>query len=118
MARRIRYSPEEVVINIVSRDMYFRIASIVFSSDRPLHAGEISYMLRKDGVLVSREYAYALLRRMEKWGVVEAVKDPINGKSMFRPSGRKVAKLLKQEIEKRRMKEMEAMLVGDGDVSQ
>ena len=110
MGRRIRYSPEEVVLNILSRDMYFKIASMVFTSSRPLHASEISYMLKKSGLAVSREYVYALLRRMEKWGVVEAVKDPVNGKSMFRPSNRKVSRMLREEIMKREVGEIEDLV--------
>lgn len=109
--RRVRYSPEEVVLNILSRDMYFRIASIVFSSDRPLHATEIVRVLEKRyGIRVSHAHVYTLLRRMEKWGVVEGVKDPLNGKIMFKPSTKKVARMLQEGLGKRKAEELSQMI--------
>jgi len=109
--RRVKYSPEEVVLAILSKPLFYTVAEILFTSDRPLHSSEIARILeRKTGEKVNPGYIYNVLSKLEKWHVVEPVRDPVNGKLAFRPSGKKVAELLRQEIEKRRAKEVEDVL--------
>jgi len=106
--RRVKYSPEEVVLAVLSKPMFYTIAEILFTSDRPLHSSEIARILeRKTGERINPGYIYNILKKFEKWHIVEPVKDPVNGKLMFRPSSKKVSELLRQEIEKRKAKDVE-----------
>jgi len=109
--RRVKYSPEEVVLSILHKLMFYAVAEIVFSADRSLHASEIARVLKeKLGEKVNPGYVYNILKKLEKWHVVEPVKDPVNGKLAFRPSSKKVAELLRQEIEKRKARDVEDTL--------
>jgi len=116
--RRVKYSPEEVVMTILSKPMFYTVCEIVFTSDRPLHASEIARILeRKTGEKVNPGYIYNILSKLEKWHVVEPIKDPVNGKLMFKPSGKKVSELLRQEIEKRKAREVEDVFMRASEVS-
>jgi len=109
--RRVRYSPEEVVLSILHKPMFYIVAEVLFSADRPLHASEIARLIeKKSGERINPGYIYNILKKFEKWHVVEAVKDPVNGKVAFRPSSKKVAQMLRQEIEKRKARELEDIL--------
>ena len=109
--RRVKYSPEEVVLTILHKPLFFAISVLLFTSGSPLHATEISRILeRKLKTKVNPGYIYNILKKFEKWGVAEPVRDPVNGRLAFKPSDKKVAKLLGQEIEKRVRKEVEDVL--------
>jgi len=109
--RRVKYSPEEVVLNILSRPLFYTIAEVLFSADRPLHASEIARIIKeRTGEEINPGYVYNILKKFEKWHIVEPVRDPVNGKLMFRPSSKKVAQMLAEEIEKRKAKEVEDIL--------
>jgi len=115
--RRVKYSPEEVVLTILAKPMFYAVAEILFTSDRPLHSSEIARILEKrTGERINPGYIYNILKKFEKWHIVEPVKDPINGKLMFRPSSKKVADLLKQEIAKRKAREVEDIFVRASEV--
>jgi len=106
--RRVKYSPEEVVMTILNKPLFYIIAEIVYTSDRPLHASEIARIIKeRTGEEINPGYVYNILSKLEKWHVVEPVKDPVNGKLAFRPSNKKVSELLRQEIEKRKAKDVE-----------
>jgi len=109
--RRVKYSPEEVVLTILSKPLYYSVAEILFTSDRPLHAGEITRIVRgRTGEEINPGYVYNILKKFEKWHVVEPVKDPVNGRLAFRPSSKKVAQTLAEEIKKRKAKDVEDTL--------
>jgi len=109
--RRVKYSPEEVVLTILAKPLYYAVCEILFTSDRPLHASEIARIIeRRSGGKVNPGYIYNILSKLEKWHVVEPVRDPVNGKLAFRPSSKRVAQMLKQEIEKRKAREVEDIL--------
>lgn len=106
-SRRCKYDPAQVVDRILTTPLLFRVCEVVFSSERPLHSSEVG---RLTGL--SQGYAYNLLKRLERWGVLEVLRDPMNGKTMFRPSSKKVAKLLSEEIRKREAEEV-VVILGD-----
>jgi len=115
--RRVKYSPEEVVLTILSKPIYYTVAEIVFTSDRPLHASEIARIIKeRTGEEINPGYVYNILKKFEKWHVVEPIKDPINGKLMFRPSKKKVAQMLAEEIERRKAREVEDIFVRAAEV--
>lgn len=103
---RHKYSPEDVVLVVFSDNRLFRICEIVYSSDHIVHATEVSKKLS-----MNVGYAYKLLRKLEKWGVLKGVKDPLNGKLAFKPSSSKVAQLVAEELRKRKAREVERILV-------
>ncbi|MEM1712678.1 MAG: hypothetical protein QXX39_03405 [Acidilobaceae archaeon] len=107
-SRRVKYDPAQVVRTVIEHPLLFRICEVVFGSDRPLHSSEVG---RLTGL--SQGYAYTLLSRLEKWGVVEVVKDPANGKTMFRPSSKRVARLLSEEIRRRKAGELVVAISGE-----
>jgi len=102
---RHQYSPEDVVYIVLSDERLFRICEIVYSSSGIVHATQIASKIN-----MNPGYVYKLMKRLEKWGVLKGVKDPVNGKLAFRPSSKKVAQMLRQEIEKRKTREVEDIL--------
>ena len=102
---RHRYSPEEVVLRILSDERLFKACEMVFSTDRLIHASDVAKML---GISVG--HAYLLLKKLEKWGVLKGFRDPSNGRLAFRPGSSKVAELVAEEIRKRKVKEIEESL--------
>ena len=109
--RRVKYSPEEVTLLILNKPLYYAVAKALFTADRPLHASEISRIIKKStGEDVSPGYVYVILQKLEKWGVAEPVKDPLNGRLTFKPSNKKVARLLREEIMKREAREIEELI--------
>lgn len=103
---RHQYSPESVAYIVLHDRKLYRICEIVFSSDDLIHA---SYVARKLGI--NPGYAYILLKKLEKWGVVKGVKDPVNGKLAFKPSNSEVAQLIAEEIRKRKAEETEQAII-------
>jgi len=106
-SRRCKYDPAQVVRIVLEHPLLFKVCEVVFGSDRPLHSSEIGRALR-----ISQGYAYTLLKKLERWGMVEVLRDPINGKTMFRPSTKRVARLLSEEIRKRKAEEV-VVILGD-----
>ena len=99
---RHQYSPEGVAYIVLHDRKLYRICEIVFSSDELVHA---THVAKKLGI--NPGYAYLLLKKLEKWGVVKGVKDPVNGKLAFRPANTEVAQLIAEEIKKRKAEEVE-----------
>jgi len=99
---RHSYSPEEVVLRILSDERLFKACEVVFFSDRLIHASDVAKVLG-----VSIGHAYLLLKKLEKWGVLKGVRDPANGRLAFRPASSKVAELVAEELRKRSVKEVE-----------
>ena len=109
-SRRCKYDPAQVVRIVLEHPLLFKICEVIFSSERPLHSSEVG---RLTGL--SQGYAYNLLKKLEKWGIVEPLRDPSNGKTMFRPSSKKIARLLSEEMRKRRVEEVLVTLGGGED---
>jgi len=104
---RHQYDPSIVAVRVLSDERLFRVCELVFSSDQIVHSVDIERHLG-----VRQNYAYKLLRRLEKWGVVKGVRDPVNGKLGFRPAKSRVAELVAEEVRKRRASEVEEVLEG------
>jgi len=102
---RHKYSPEDVTLRILSDERLFKICEIVFSTDRLVHASDISRKLA-----ISVGHAYLLLKKLEKWGVLKGVRDPANGRLGFRPASTKTSELVAEELRKRKVKEIEDSL--------
>ncbi|MEM1696461.1 MAG: hypothetical protein QXQ31_07420 [Zestosphaera sp.] len=107
-SRRCKYDPAQVVRLVLEHSLLYRVCEVVFSSERPLHSSEVGRV-----VGIGQGYAYNLLKRLERWGVVEVLRDPANGKTMFRPSTKVVARLLAEELRKRRSGEL--VIIGAGE---
>ncbi len=105
---RHQYSAEEVAHRVLYCELLFKICEVVFSKKEIVHASEVAKVL---GINIG--YAYKLLRKLEKWGVLRGVKDPVNGKLAFKPSNRKVAQIIAEEIKKRRAEEISDMILSD-----
>jgi len=103
---RHKYSEDTVAYMILNDRRLYKICEIVFSANDLVHA---SYVARK--LKISIGYAYNLMRKLEKWGVLRAVKDPVNGKLAFRAGTSKVAELVAEEIRKRKAEETEQALI-------
>jgi DNA-binding MarR family transcriptional regulator len=100
--RRVKYSAEEVVLRILYNPLYYRVAEIVFESEYPVHPSDVS---RKLGISIG--YASNILRKMEKWNVLKPVRDPVNGKIAFIVKDSTAARLLHEELRKRRAAEIQ-----------
>ncbi|MEM1606229.1 MAG: hypothetical protein QXW41_08310 [Fervidicoccaceae archaeon] len=98
MARRVKYDPTTIVETMLSNLVLCAVDEAVFTSGRSLHSGEVNRLIG-----VSHEYAYNLKANLEKRKVVEATRDPVNGKSMFNSSSRRVAHLLVPKLKKKRV---------------
>ncbi|MEM4003898.1 MAG: hypothetical protein QW836_09955 [Ignisphaera sp.] len=107
-SRRCRYDPGQVIKLVLENPLLYRVCEVVFTSGRPLHSSEVGRLLG-----IGQGYAYNLLKRLERWGVLEVLRDPMNGKTMFRPSSKKVSKLLSEEIRKRKSEEVMVFIGGD-----
>ncbi|MEM4592525.1 MAG: hypothetical protein QW196_03920 [Sulfolobales archaeon] len=112
-SRRCKYDYAQVIRTVLEHPLLFRVCEVVFSSDRPLHSSEVGRV-----VGIGQGYAYNLLKKLERWGVVEVLRDPMNGKTMFRPSSKKIAKLLSEEIRKRKSEEFMVLIGGDREKDQ
>jgi len=99
---RHQYSADAVAYIVLRDSKLYRICEIVFSSNELVHATYVAKKLK-----INPGYAYLLLKKLEKWGVVKGVKDPVNGKLAFRPANTEVAQLIAEEIRKRRAGEVE-----------
>lgn len=108
---RHKYSAEEVVFRVLNNALLYRVCEVVFGSDELLHA---TYVAKK--LNINPGYAYILLKKLEKWGVLKGMKDPVNGKLAFKPSTSKVSQLLAEEIRKRKAKEIEEYIVSSTKV--
>jgi len=98
---RHQYSPEDVVYIVLSDERLFRICEIVYSSNGIVHSTQVASRLN-----MNPGYVYKLMKRLEKWGVLKGVKDPVNGKLAFRPTSTRVAQLLAEELRKRKAEEL------------
>ncbi|MEM4854720.1 MAG: hypothetical protein QXE75_04805 [Sulfolobales archaeon] len=107
-SRRCRYDPAQVVRLVLEHPLLFRVAEAVFTSGRPLHSSEVGRLLD-----IGQGYAYNILKKLERWGVVEVLRDPANGKTMFRPSSKRVARLLSEEIRRRKAGELVVVISGE-----
>ncbi|MEM4448203.1 MAG: hypothetical protein QW219_02175 [Fervidicoccaceae archaeon] len=107
-SRRCRYDYAQVIRTVLEHPLLYRVCEVIFSSDRPLHSSEVGKQLG-----IGQGYAYNLLKKLERWGIVEPLRDPANGKTMFRPSGRKVAQMLSEELRKRRVGELMVIVGGE-----
>lgn len=107
-SRRCKYDPTQVVRLVLEHPLLFRVCEVVFSSERPLHSSEVG---RLTGL--SQGYAYTLLKKLERWGVVEPLRDPVNGKTMFKPSGKRVALQLARELKMRTSIEVMGVVYGE-----
>ncbi|MEM1804214.1 MAG: winged helix-turn-helix domain-containing protein [Desulfurococcaceae archaeon] len=101
MGRRCKYDPGLVVKRVLDHPLLYRVCEVVFTSPYPLHSSEVGRRLG-----VTQGYAYTMLSKLEKWGVVEPVRDPVNGKTMFKPSSKRTARILAEEMRKRRIEEL------------
>jgi len=99
---RHQYDPENIVLRVLADDRLARIVEIIFSMNRLVHASDIA---RELGISIG--HAYNLLRKLEKWGVLKGVRDPLNGRLGFRPASSRTAEIVAEEIRKRRVKEVE-----------
>jgi len=102
---RHQYSPEDVVYIVLSDERLFRICEIVYSSREIVHASQVAKRLG-----MNPGYVYKLMKRLEKWGVLKGVRDPVNGKLAFRPASTRAAQLLAEELRKRKARELEDIL--------
>jgi len=108
LGRRCKYDPVQVVDKILTTPLLFRVCEVVFTSPKPLHSTEVGKRLN-----ISQGYAYNMLAKLEKWGIVEPLRDPMNGKTMFRPSSRSIARRLAEEIRKRKSETLVARWADD-----
>jgi len=99
---RHKYAAEEVLMRILTDEKLFKVCEIVFSADRLIHASDVA---RETGISVG--YSYILLKKLEKWGVVKGVRDPLNGRLAFKPGATKASMLVSDEIRRRKVKEIE-----------
>lgn len=90
-----------MVNQVLHHPLLYRVSEILFTSNKPLHSSEVGKMIG-----IRQDYAYMLLKKLEKWGIAEPLKDPTNGKTMFRPSTKRIAKLLAEEIRKRKIDDL------------
>ena len=107
-SRRCRYDPVQVINQVLQHPLLFRVSEVIFSSKRPLHSSEVGKMIG-----IGQGYAYNLLKKLERWGVVEPVRDPANGKTMFKPSSKRVALQLARELKIRTSIEVMGIVYGD-----
>ena len=103
---RHQYSADAVAYIVLRDSKLYRICEIVFSSDELVHATCVAKKLK-----INPGYAYLLLKKLEKWGVVKGVKDPVNGKLAFKPSNSEAAQLIAEEIRKRKAEETEQAII-------
>ncbi len=103
---RHQYSADAVAYIVLHDPKLYRICELVLSSDELIHA---TYIARKLGI--NPGYAYLLLKKLEKWNVLQGVRDPVNGKLAFRPANSKATELIAEEIKRRKAKETEQSII-------
>ena len=103
---RHQYSADAVAYIVLRDPKLYRICEIVFSSDELIHATYIAKKLN-----INPGYAYLLLKKLEKWNVLQGVRDPVNGKLAFRPANSKATELIAEEIRRRKAKMTEQAII-------
>ena len=99
--RRVKYEPTLVAQRVLSNTLYLAVTKVLLENNIPLQAGEVRRKLLKYEIDISIGYVSNILRKLEKWGVVRAYKNPANGRLLWtikEPS--KAAEIIAEEIRK------------------
>jgi len=106
-SRRVKYYPVGVVQRILSNELLLAIASILLGESTPLPCGEIARRLAKIfGKPFTTGHISALLRKLEKWGVVRPYRSPYDGHLLWSIADTKTVELLVETIKKREVEQL------------
>lgn len=99
--RREQYEPSLVARKVLNNRFLRMLTHLVYSAKVPIAAGKIAKQI---SILLGRDYSPAYvsvyLRKLEKWGVVKAYKDPSNGHIVWWKADTKARELIEQELVK------------------
>ena len=93
--RRVKYAPSIVVLQVLSDDRLAGVVSLLVGN-RLVGNGELAERLG-----LSTGYVNYLCRKLEKWGVLRAYRDPVSGRILWSIADTKTARLVINELRKR-----------------
>jgi DNA-binding MarR family transcriptional regulator len=103
-SRRVKYAPQYVAMRVLSDERLANIVSIV-ASNNFVGNGELARELN-----MSTGYVNYLCRKLEKWGVLRAYRDPVSGRILWALAETKTAELVLNELKKREAQKIEEVL--------
>jgi len=113
-SRRVKYLPQAVVQRVLGNELLLAVAMVLLESGEPVQTGDVKRALEQRGVEISTGYVSKLLRRLERWSVARAFKNPVNGRLLWVAKPSRTTELLVSELRKKEAKAvLEAMRVGD-----
>jgi len=99
--RREPYEPSLVAKRVLGDAFLRTLTHLVYSAKIPVSAGKLA---RQISMLLGRHYSPAYvsvyLRKLEKWGVVKAYKDPASGHLVWWKADTKARELIEGELVK------------------
>jgi len=105
--RRVQYFPEMVVAKVLGSSLLRTLAYLVYTAKTPVSAGELSRMVsRVLGREYSPGYVSVYLKHLEKWGVVRAFRNPVNGHLLWWRADTKTAELIGEELQKSELRKI------------